>query len=89
MKALEILERIPNECEASENFMGYTYEAEKVDKIIDEAIAELKALQAGIEELEAEQKKCGDCAYVIICQWSSGADDKKCGKFEPIQGVEQ
>ena len=42
MKALEILKEISTKCETDENFMGYTYDAKKVDKLIHEAIAELE-----------------------------------------------
>jgi hypothetical protein len=54
MKALEILKEISTKCETDENFMGYTYDAKKVDKLIQEAIVELEALQSS---------SCDTCEY--------------------------
>lgn len=52
-------------------------------------IRHLEAENAKLKELEKEQKKCGHCAHVMICPWSLGADDEKCGKFKPIKGAKQ
>ena len=57
-KALEILKRVSTECEAHENFMGYAYEANKVDRLIDRAIAEL--------EEAMKPKTCEGCRYGVF-----------------------
>lgn len=58
MKALEILKEISTKCETDENFMGYTYDAKKVDKLIQESIVEL--------EEAMKHKTCEGCSNLFF-----------------------
>ena len=57
---LELLERVSTECTADENFMGCSYEANKVDTLIEDATKVLK---------EAINSSCNTCEYYHQKWW--------------------
>ena len=83
MKALEILKEISTKCETDENFMGYTYDAKKVDKLIQEAIVDI--------EEAMKPKTCEGCKWeqetkLITTKVGDKVDIcKLCTRYENLQ----